>query len=347
MNTLFLIGNGFDLAHGHQTAYSNFIYWYLNSIVVKHSTSKTYKDEMIEVSRRAIPRKFNVCDAQSIIDFHDYYHPLYKHVFIEKIISKCVEANWVDIEEEYYMLLKLAYKSYKDNQNMLDILTLNESFAFLKNKLIDYLRSIQAEFTPRITIKRLLDNEMSQSISSAAGTKPINLFLNFNYTELIKHYTLDHIYSPTDPEPFSINTIVNIHGELLNPGNPIIFGYGDEMDEHYSGIENINKNEFLKHIKSFGYLRTDNYERLINFIKSEIPYRVVVLGHSCGISDRVLLNTIFDNKYCRHIKIYYYAWGNENDFTEKTMNISRHFRKEHKADVRDKIINFKKSSTLE
>jgi len=33
MNKLIIIGNGFDLAHGLKTKYSDFIIWYLNKII--------------------------------------------------------------------------------------------------------------------------------------------------------------------------------------------------------------------------------------------------------------------------------------------------------------------------
>jgi hypothetical protein len=49
------------------------------------------------------------------------------------------------------------------------------------------------------------------------------------------------------------------------------------------------------------------------------------MGHSCGISDRTLLNTIFEHDNCKSIKIYYY-YKRENgidDYSDKVRNISR------------------------
>ncbi|RMZ61337.1 hypothetical protein D1632_00105 [Chryseobacterium nematophagum] len=34
--------------------------------------------------------------------------------------------------------------------------------------------------------------------------------------------------------------VIHIHGELNNKSNPIIFGYGDELDEDYRIIEKLN-----------------------------------------------------------------------------------------------------------
>ncbi|MDZ7778214.1 MAG: hypothetical protein U5L09_22640 [Bacteroidales bacterium] len=63
---------------------------------------------------------------------------------------------------------------------------------------------------------------------------------------------------------------------------PIIFGFGDEIDEKYKEIENLNDNQYLENIKSIKYLETDNYKRLLEYINSD-SYQVLIMGHSCGI----------------------------------------------------------------
>lgn len=115
--------------------------------------------------------------------------------------------------------------------------------------------------------------------------------------------------------------------KLGNDKNPIIFGFCDEHDKDYVSFEDKKVNELFKHIKSFQYLKTSNYQDLIRFINSD-DYQVCILGHSCGLSDRTMLKEIFEHNKCKSIKIYYYKWGNEsheNDYVEKTYEISRHF----------------------
>ncbi|MBK6364090.1 MAG: hypothetical protein IPF52_11590 [Saprospiraceae bacterium] len=56
------------------------------------------------------------------------------------------------------------------------------------------------------------------------------------------------------------------------------------------------------HIKSFDYFKTDNYSKLLAFLESE--FDVYIMGHSCGLSDRTLLSTIFEHENCRKIKIF-------------------------------------------
>lgn len=141
------------------------------------------------------------------------------------------------------------------------------------------------------------------------------VFLNFNYTN-----TSD-IYIARNSE---IETI-HIHGELNNKDNPIVFGYGDEMDEDYKKILNLNDNSYLEKSKSNSYLETDNYKRILRYMNSA-PFQVVIIGHSCGNSDRTLLNTIFEHRNCISIKPCYYQKDDGTDnYRELTQNISRNF----------------------
>lgn len=141
------------------------------------------------------------------------------------------------------------------------------------------------------------------------------VFLNFNYTN-----TSD-IYIARNSE---IETI-HIHGELNNESNPIVFGYGDEMDDDFKKIKNLNVNSYLDGSKSEAYLETDNYKRLLRYMESA-PFQIVIIGHSCGNSDRTLLNTIFEHKNCISIKPCYHQKDDGTDnFRELVQNISRNF----------------------
>ena len=153
------------------------------------------------------------------------------------------------------------------------------------------------------------------------------LFLNFNYTKMAD------LYIPKGSE-FKVN---HIHGELENDKNPIIFGYGDELDDDYKGISKLNDNDYLKNIKSIRYLETDNYRKLLSFIDSA-PFQIYIMGHSCGNSDRTLLNTLFEHKNCVSIKPFYYERPDGTDnYIEIIQNISRNFNSMQL--MRDRVVN--------
>lgn len=126
--------------------------------------------------------------------------------------------------------------------------------------------------------------------------------------------------------------------------NKMNFGFGDEMDDNYKLIENAGDNNYLENIKSFMYQNNSNYRNLLNWIDTN-NFQVFIMGHSCGLSDRTLLNTIFEHSNCKSIKIFYYQKDNGNDnFREISMNISRHFNK--KTLMREKLVDKSLSKPL-
>lgn len=163
---------------------------------------------------------------------------------------------------------------------------------------------------------------------------PSTLILNFNYTK-----TAEKLYASDN-----LNEIINIHGELNSENNPIIFGYGDELDDDYNKIEKLQNNDFLENIKSISYHKTRNYRELLNFI-SLGPYQVFIMGHSCGNSDRTLLNTLFEHDNCISIKVFYrqYEDGADN-YIDLIKNISRNFN--NKPNMRDIVVNRENCSPL-
>ena len=152
------------------------------------------------------------------------------------------------------------------------------------------------------------------------------MLLNFNYTNTADLYGIQN-------DRFAVN---HIHGELSNP-NSVIFGYGDELDENYKKMSEKNENEYLRNIKSIKYLESTNYRCMLGFIESD-SFQIYIMGHSCGNSDRTLLNTLFEHKNCVSIKPFYHKWDDGTDnYMELVQNISRNFT-DMKL-MRDRVVN--------
>jgi hypothetical protein len=346
MNKVILIGNGFDLAHGLKTRYSDFILWYLNKVLKKaRETHYKYEDDLLRVqySRTIMLNEFStITDLFKTINANDI-NISYKHMFIKKLVDLSYVVNWVDIESRYYSELIDLYRKLEklniDNHKNIDanLIELNKCFEFIKIELIEYLSLIDKN-------DKIKNEEINNLFLGHFGINENNqnnqkgLFINFNYTS-----TVD-LYIKTDNSTSIM--INNIHGRLNEKSNPIIFGYGDEMDTYYEKIERLNSNEFLRNIKSFWYFKTKNYQNVIDFLHQG-PFNVYILGHSCGLSDRILLNSIFEHSHCNKIKIYYHQKNkDENDYFEKTQEISRHFKPANKAKMRNSIIPFPESLPL-
>ena len=407
MNRIILVGNGFDLAHGLATRYEDFINWYWDEwgsylagygkdYITDELCSFKLKDEVglacwymvwgwhykIYAKDYSMRDLVDIAKADTkVCDFQEHSK------FFSEICKSIENKGWVDIESEYYKLL---------NSEGINPENLNREFDIVRNKLIDYLSSIQSlKINASITIndirecimapfsakeiaieaqnkwiefvkRRIYNEDLVENIklykpldakernekvdefrtnwqwqindmgleSIDEGALPADMLypdrvmlLNFNYTK-----TAD-MYMPNDDYHFPIN---HIHGHLDNPES-VIFGYGDELDNKYQEISSLNNNELLKNIKSIRYLEDVNYRNVLEFVESA-PYQIYIMGHSCGTSDRTLLNTLFEHPNCVSIKPFYYQNDKGLDnYIEIVQNISRNFSNAQK--MRDRVVN--------
>lgn len=223
------------------------------------------------------------------------------------------------LSEQYQGIHGVSYATIYDH---LDLDGKGEKYQILKKFSEEYGKQIETFGFDSLVDDNLVPDELLYPNRL--------LLLNFNYTN-----TAD-LYVPQDERKCYWFPINHIHGKLENPES-IIFGYGDELDDQYSRIEKLNNNEYLSNVKSIKYLESDNYRRMLSFIDSA-PYQVYIMGHSCGNSDRTLLNTLFEHKNCISIKPFYYIKENGTDnYLEIVQNISRNFT-DMKL-MRDRVVN--------
>ena len=390
MNRLVLIGNGFDLAHGLKTSYADFINWYKGYRIVqlRNEHSNISRDSLLSIEitdRQALstyvsnffwlnqnftPESFFDYIVQNTQEFKVSPSPFY-----ERIITGIETKGWVDIENEYYELLKqYALDSVmKEEGKISSIKSLNKQLVYLKELLIQYLAEV-TEQDPKVIksikhdiyapfekedmsvhadyhmfeeepwewedrsdreaelrtilekygygvkegmewVKAWIEDKNGSTKYPFAFLLPKNIMLlNFNYTHTAQ------IYKKTD-DSFEE---VHIHGDIEDKLH-VIFGYGDEMHSNFEKLKEREDGECLRYVKSIRYLEASNYKKLLRFIDSA-PFQVVIMGHSCGRSDRTLLHTIFEHANCASIKLCYYRKEDgSDDYLEKIQNISRNF----------------------
>lgn len=350
MNRLIIIGNGFDLAHGMKTSFKDFITDYYNNAINIFFEKDIYKDSLLELEFKhtngfwANRLKVNLdetFEAFEKIKGNRNIKTTTLSVLLRNIKSKMNSSNWVDVELEYFNLLKSTTNSARREVRVND---LNIQFDFLKKKLVEYLQRQEEKhskktfnFAPFIDCftQDILAEDL---VSLNNNILPDSLyFLNFNYTNTLLPYfgKCGKIYN---------SELNHIHGSLDNTCGEPIFGFGDEFDKNYLLFEDLIDNDYYRHIKSFEYSKTRNYFNLLSFLESN-PFQVHIYGHSCGLSDRTMLNSIFESKNCRSIKIFYHRKNRtEDDFTEKTFDIYRHFK--DKGEMRRKIVPYNFSDPM-
>ena len=361
MNRIIIVGNGFDLAHGLNTSYEDFFFWCLKQYgySLLHESSKDVSDGLCSFKikdgvnvyswasvfqgryfKRENPLiPWNENDAffcaiqdKNLCDF-SFTSSLFQRIWNRLLLG------WVDIENEYFSLLTEENLTIDKGIVGANYKELNCQLEILRDKLIQYLNRESEKETPIISgINDIMNRPIKEREISVTYKRSIvgsvikehepdaTLVLNFNYTKTPERYISE-----------SSNTFVNyIHGNLENPES-VIFGYGDELDSSFKQLQDMNDNECLRHIKSIHYLESDNYRRMLDFVESG-PFQVVIMGHSCGISDRTLLNTLFEHDNCVSIKPYYYVneQGKDN-YLDIVQNISRNFT--NPKLMRDRVVN--------
>lgn len=342
-NKLVIIGNGFDLAHGLNTRYSDFINSVITELFLNYSDQKSSSCPFYEVNKKLPRFLYDEIDSfmKSISSITGDGLIVWKNKYFSNLIQDTFhlqDFKWVNIEKHFFDKLVWYFNQgsnieVKELNNNLNALILEfekyllDEMKHTEIKLNNYIENIiLPEYIYRPLRIKLNDENLNIT--------PIHV-LNFNYTSTFELYARS-----------SGMEINQIHGKLNDTTNPMIFGYGDETDHYYKKIEDTGNNDYLKNFKSFGYFKTENYQRLLRFLDFD-KYDVLIMGHSCGLSDRVMLKTIFEHKNCEEIQIFYHQKGEDtwdNDFVEKTMEISRHFS--DKAQMRKKVRPFNLSTPL-
>lgn len=348
INRLIILGNGFDLAHGLKTSYNDFIDWIFLEKIEQHNQNLfevNYTEFDLSVGLNNSPLD-NVSSLKNFLIRNDKKIITAKHnMFFYSLVKKTHLENWVDIENEYFKhllaILKEELNPLSNNKNEIinKLEALHNEFEEIKNLLEIYLSNI--DFESKLNYSFYFDKAYNHDKVEKV------LILNFNYTKFIEQYLLtfsEHLLKVR-------LKIINIHGELKNSKNPIIFGYGDEKHPNYNGILNSPKlnNNYLSNVKHYKYLQTKNYDKLIAFLDSN-SFDVQIFGHSCGNSDRTLLNEIFEHNNLINKGVHIFLRGDKDEMGQRqcyndiTIQLSRVLNKS--SDVRKKVKNFEDSEKM-
>lgn len=160
MNRIILIGNGFDLAHSLPTRYEDFIYWYWGQWGQK---LRSCSDKVVQDPFCSFVLKENIGLAGWYLVWSYWYQILLNpcsnkelaeiamqdkelcdfkihSVFFSRICNAIESKGWVDIEREYYELLRNVV--LKPEECDYTISELNNHLQYILGLLTQYLLSI-------------------------------------------------------------------------------------------------------------------------------------------------------------------------------------------------------------
>lgn len=302
MKTLYIIGNGFDIAHGLETKYQSF------GVFLKENYTQIY-DYLI--------------DYYGLPDIEDIEEIYYEWNYFESALADLDYENVLDDNSDY--LPNVASDDFSDGdwhalqiemEGIVDNLTQNlyDAFkVFIKN--IDY---------PDIEDENLLN------IKSKA------FFINFNYTDTLEYYynidgsSILYIHNKADsketlvlghsttPEKFDIEEEQMPEG-LTNEEKS---EWLDMKSDNYDFAYESGKQEILNYFKkSYKYTdsiieENENYFNYLNDIQE-----VFVLGHSISHVDQPYFKKIIDSISNKNVKWTASYYNNPNSVREKLNEI--------------------------
>lgn len=299
---LFLIGNGFDLAHEMKTSYSDF----RKFLKRKYSLTNKMIDSVPE-----IPYSYTTPDGD------ERYNDSVVALAIIQILDATEGSIWRDIETN---LATLDYGHFLDSYDLSNEEEDDDDDNFFRDEyyrnednsrelcgalelISDYFKDwvckIRLSKTPILDFQNLIDCDK-------------DLFLTFNYTE-----TLEKLYK--------VKNICHIHG---TKNNEIYFGHGSD----YPDVNNIqrlwfgaeNSIEYLHHClqkdTERAYRNNFNFFKNLYYLSQSNNINIYSYGFSFSDVDRIYLENIFRNIDTTNTVFYLNDFDNleaREEFTDK------------------------------
>ena len=333
--SLIILGNGFDLAHGLPTSYSDFLKYYLKTNIENvRNSGETHEDPLLKITAPIRKVSENEYDdirklLKSISESSPFSFPslsIKNGGFLDFLLKKNNIKRWQNLELRYHdfiieLLDKLSVKKMNIDNATSSLKKFHYSLEYFLDEFKKYIVNV---INP--LIQTVPSIEEFHKVFGYKRNQHLTI-LNFNYTKTFEKYVDDEG-----------TTIINIHGLGDDLDSEICFGFGDEHSPRYSEIENLYENEFLKYSKSIFYSKDETYRHLLGCLSEN--YSVDIYGHSCGVTDRTLLKQIFEDSKCQSIHYHYHL--DHKDHREKFIEINRHF--EDKKRLRRIVISAESST---
>lgn len=321
-----IVGNGFDLAHGIKSSYSDFLLFLIRKYITiaynenhfhKHSDGLYYKekeDVLFSVFIRQVDREREMVNwFLSLSSPVELLNSTKKGSVIVEIkstlITEYIHLNWSDFEVAYFNCLK---KTRGKNSAALD--RLHKECRLIRDYMIEYFRSVQMK-QESLSAEDLQCGKIVSLISP--GDSIGTFVVNFNYTNTISLYR-------EFMKPSELVKIIHVHGsadEHLEK-DEIIFGYDDDRDPDFNDVFTKEHESYSEFFKSNSYFNSNVYNDLQNELNRD-RFEVLSMGHSFGQSDAFILREIFLHGNCMRIQIFHNPKEGNLDFNRKVRQLRK------------------------
>lgn len=315
MIKILVIGNGFDLAHGLPTKYTDFLHFLKCFADVAYSNQKLAieKFHILESDSEDVikEKRKNIYDYT--IELNHLSYPLIpqdllqflfinstKNTLIKYYQTKLKKTseNWIDFEKELEQIIK-DYKLFFDNPKLYPLKYEYIQIWGEKNNKMVFWNKIKRELTKlqnclKIYLSFCLDFSKIESYPEEIYRKNFDRLLSFNYTDTYNKIA----------EIKSYNKIVN---------NNIHFIHGT-VDNIVLGISNIDSDDFetIYFKKVFQRFQQHTGINYADWLNENEDKSVTFFGHSLDSTDGDIIKKLILES--QQTTIYYY---NQSDYEQK------------------------------
>ena len=348
MNIL-VIGNGFDLAHGLPTKYTDFLK-FVGAVRYNVSEDKMESD-VIAWKKLNLNVKTEIKRQQvkSVYSLNRMYKDLIKdNDWIDFFLQNPMyqKENWIDFESEISNVLQSIDQDIVQGNFYSNIILLQNEFLNYKytNNVPEYIQATAEEQEkikkPEITYQELRDI-LLENLNKLIRVLEIYLtdFVEkigiSKVSKDIKELDIDHVlsfnYTDTYEKLYNNGTDNNIEYDYIHgkadinntvESNNIVLG----IDEYLSDDRKNNDIEFIAFKKFYQRIYKETgckYKEWVDQIERNehmsptILYKLYIFGHSLDVTDKdILKDLILHNNV--HTTIYYYS---KEDLGNKIANL--------------------------
>lgn len=329
---ILILGNGFDLAHGLKTKYSDFLEYcvkqfgrivvykpsdkFYNNLWIRHFLNVQQKmgDKWIDLEEEIykvilhvskLPM-INTLNTQRMLAFNyndngfDFYN--ISRYLIEPIGSATSKNGYVRLSQHNELQLMIYFETPRGFVNFLYEQLREFTKLFNDYLLNEVLEPIQSEPNLKLSLKSIGVNE---------GSKDVHV-LNFNYTDTCERFYRSKFsgYCDLNIKP------VYVHGKVSSSEECNLV-LGIHGFENYNGIIPTDFNIFKKHNQRHKFGTIEPYQDLLELVKEhnrQITFHII--GHSLDSTDQKILKHILLANQHAKINIYYH----DEEAQERLMN---------------------------
>ena len=266
---ILIIGNGFDVAHGLHTKYTDFL-----DYIIDNSSDCYLTNSWIRYFRYL--KEYQRFRGEKWIDFED------------------------EIKKVLYHIMALPISDPKDgsrhllysNEPIESVLNNANVQVAIEDDRIAYIEKLESELKRLIDIldgyMNAMDSKSINCISPDIKALDIDKILSFNYTN-----TYNRVYKKMDDNDFCF-----IHGQVGKRN--IVLGYESNRDEDPHRVLDIKFKKFFQRIHN----TTENVYN--DWLKNKY-IELYFFGHSFGESDREVLSELMLHPNVERITVFYHT----------------------------------------